>query len=101
MAASLDRRAVISASTFCRSTSMSIAPAASFAFGWPMAFFRSPEKQLALASRCRGQFDQSRRRGVGKAGIGRRDKGHKPKATVGPTGDIAGDNLELLRACKI
>jgi hypothetical protein len=32
---------------------------------------------------------------------GRRDKGHKPKATVGPTDDIAGDNLGLLRACKI
>jgi hypothetical protein len=38
---------------------------------------------------------------VGKAGIGRREKGHKPKAAVGPTDDIAGDNLELLRACKM
>jgi hypothetical protein len=35
MAASLDCRAAISVSTCCRSTFMSVAPAASFAFGWP------------------------------------------------------------------
>jgi hypothetical protein len=57
-------------------------------------------KAIGPGKPYQGQFDQSRRRGVGKAGIGRRDKGHKPKATVGPTDDIAGDNLELLRACK-
>ena len=43
----------------------------------------------------------ARRRGVGKAGIDRRDKGHKPKVSVGPTHDIAGDNLELWRGSKI
>jgi hypothetical protein len=70
---------------------------------WPTEGVLQPalEKQLALASRCQGQFDQSRRRGVGKAGISQRDKGHKPAATVRPTDDIAGDNLELWRACTM
>ena len=53
MAASLDRRVAISASTFCRSIRISVAPAASFRVA--KASFRSPEKQLALANRCQSQ----------------------------------------------
>ena len=44
MAASLDRRAAISASTFCRSIRISVAPAASLAFGRPKASFSPPRK---------------------------------------------------------
>jgi len=101
MAASLDRRAAISASTFCRSTLMGVAPAASFLLGWSKASFSSrksigPGKPLPgpMMNQCPPEGGWGRR--VLISGI----KGHKPELTVRPTRDVARDNLGLWRDCK-
>ena len=101
MAASFDRREVISASSFCRSTLMSVAPAALFTLPGRSRASALPEKAIGPGKPMPGpMMTNARRRGVGKAGIDRRDKDHKPEVSVGPTNDIAGDNLELWRGCQ-
>ena len=70
MAASLDRRALISASTFCRSISMSVAPAA-IVRASAAARDRGGEKSnwpWQVATRANRE-PMTSRRGVGKAGI--------------------------------
>jgi len=101
MAASLDRRAVISASTFCRSTLMSVAPATP-SVGWPKASFSSRKSnwpRQALPGPMLNQCPPGR--GVGKAGIDRGAGNTSLRWPVRPAHDIAGDNLGVWHDCKI
>jgi hypothetical protein len=89
MAASLDRRAAISASTFCRSALMSVAPAAPFVFGWPKAFFSSRKSNWPWQADAGANLTNTRRRGVGMAGIDRGAENTNLRWPVRPGHDIA------------